>query len=289
MMLIIHRILSFSIKDFPYYKILSLLIPAHEIFKTLNSKHSMYNIMINNTYMKKYLFIRVDDISCLDEVFLKFFHLFKSLNIPIIYGVIPGKLKKDIISFLNKEKKQAPHLLDITQHGWKHKNYSTSPSLKYEFGDTRNFIQQKKDIYCGLRKMQRVFKNNFTPAFIPPFHGFNESTLRIIDLLEIPIFSNGRSPIKISHTFLNLSTIISLNTYSNKGTPLPKQKKLLIRELFIAINSTDKLIGILLHLNCYKKKTNFDDISSFFQTITTVRKQGKIDIVLFSKLLKKRN
>ena len=137
-----------------------------------------------------FVFIRDDDVWRLDESFLRFFRYCLNSKIPVVYAVIPAKATKELLNFLAEQKKRNPNLLDIVQHGWNHQNHNKYAPSKYEFGKNRSFAQQKEDIVNGLLKLYIHFGDAFTPAFVPPYHGFNSDTLEILKQFNFPVFFN---------------------------------------------------------------------------------------------------
>jgi len=137
---------------------------------------------------KKFLFIRNDDVYAYDDNFVNLFTFFTENSIPVVYGVVPKLIEKKLIHFLNKKKRENPDLFDIVQHGFCHANHSKNPTSKYEFGTSRSYKQQKDDILRGYTLMKKIFKSNFTPAFIPPYH---ENGIK--SNFSGPIFSNPSS------------------------------------------------------------------------------------------------
>ena len=65
--------------------------------------------------MTKIVYIRDDDVFRLDKTFLKVFRLFKKYKIPLIYAVIPKSTTKELVAFLNKEKKKNPKAKVVTE------------------------------------------------------------------------------------------------------------------------------------------------------------------------------
>lgn len=137
------------------------------------------------------LFIRNDDVWTLDRPFRYYFDLAQEHQIPVVHAVIPAKIDKETIRFLNRAKEKNPHLLDMVQHGWRHANYSMGSS-KYEFGPKRSLKLQREDMNKGFKKMQDAFGQNFTPAFVPPYHGYDQSTLAVLKTAEFKVFSANK-------------------------------------------------------------------------------------------------
>ena len=235
---------------------------------------------------KKYVFFRDDDVCRPNSNFLKLYNMFKETDIPIICSVIRGKITEKMSNFLIEEKKRNPRLIDITQHGWMHKNYSEYGN-EYEFGDKRNFEEQRNDILKGKIKMGNVFGDFFTEVFVPPYHGFNDNTLKIIEDLGFAGFSASLSifPRNIKRNFLNLSVNVETNDYKSNKPYVLSLEEILKRFLFRYENFN--LIGILIHHGFLKKK-GLDTISKFLRILKIKENNNEIRFVTFRDILKNR-
>lgn len=239
--------------------------------------------------MRIYVYIRDDDVYRLDRGFLRTFTLFKKYRIPVIYGIIPGLADKELTKFLNNEKNNNPKLFDIVQHGWKHKNYNRNTKHKYEFGISRSYHQQKQDIQNGYLKMKEYFGKNFTPAFIPPYHGYNQITLKIINELKIPIFSADKFHSLFQKKFIELPTPFSLNKYDIKGRPIVLDVNLLIRLFLKNLKTCKGLLGILFHHSAIKNDNDFKGIKNFLFFLKELNRNKTIKFILFSDFLRNRH
>ena len=242
--------------------------------------------------MKRIAFIRDDDVYKIDRAFMGLFDFCLKKEIPVIYGVIPKKATPDLIKLLNKTKNKYPHLVDIVQHGWQHKNYNRDLTNKpcanalvqgkYEFGPRRSYLQQKKDIEKGLNKMLKSFGKNFTPAFIPPYHGYNNVTLRIINELGFRIFSAG-SKIQIEDTnLLDFPAVIDLNDYAKTGRPLFINTLSLVKKVRGYMNSNRPLLGMVFHHKVLTNKSKLTQIHAFLLFLKNYARKEYVRITLFS-------
>ncbi|MCF7888403.1 MAG: DUF2334 domain-containing protein [Candidatus Omnitrophica bacterium] len=232
---------------------------------------------------KLHIFLRDDDIYSYDHNFLSTFNLLKSYKIPVILGVIPEKIERKLVNFLNKEKKNNNYQFDIAQHGWSHKNYSKDIKNKYEFGPLRNYQQQKKDITKGYIKMKQLFGKNFTPAFIPPYHGYDDNTLKIINELKIPLFSAGEKIALKKGKFLDLPAQLSLNDYGPKGKPIQLTAKTLIKRFYFSINRY-KILGMVFHHYVIKNKKQIKQFETFVKFLAKSQKEEIIKITIFDQI-----
>ena len=235
----------------------------------------------------KYIYLRDDDVYKCDKNFKRIFATLKEYKIPVIYGVIPKLATKNFAHFLNKEKTKNPSLIDISQHGWKHTNYGGKTRNKYEFGHLRSITQQGKDILKGYLKMKKLFGKNFTPAFIPPYHGYNKNTLKIIDELKIPIFSANKKTTIKKKKFLDLPIDIVLNDYNKKSRPVTLKSEIMIKRLLASLNCKGNTKGILLHHNTITTDNDFKEIKVFLLFLRKMATKKIIKLAIFSNFLKR--
>jgi len=236
---------------------------------------------------KKIIFIRDDDLYKIDQNFIKIFEFCLIKKIPIIYGIIPAKITPELTKLLRVNKKKYPHLIDIAQHGWKHKNYSGKSMDKSEFGNNRSYEQQKRDIKNGFQKMLLNFGAGFTPAFIPPYHGYNKTTLKIISELKIPIFSAEKTNFINEKFFLDLPAEISLNNYDSSGTPVAGNFTDLLKIILSRMNSAHRFSGFVFHHSALKQTNTINDIQKIFLLLNLFSRKKLIKIALFSDFIKK--
>ena len=230
------------------------------------------------------LFIRNDDVWTLDSSFRFFFDQVIDRNLPVIYAVIPGKMEKGLIRFLCRAKERKPHLLDIVQHGWMHMNHSTSDVVKYEFGASRSLKLQRENIQQGLTRMHLAFGDYFTPAFVPPFHGYNERTLRILQEEGFQAFSAGSRKLKKASGLIELPAKISFSRYDKGGISTNTATdvvEMLIKDIY-----RSPLSGIVTHHADFITAAFRKELTRFFDLIETLRTRKELRVLLFSDLLK---
>jgi len=229
----------------------------------------------------KFVFLRDDDVFKLDWKLEKFCQLILSLKMPVIFGVIPKKITPTTVNFLNQLKQKHFDLIDIVQHGYQHKNYSLDPNCKYEFGLKRTYLQQKSDILAGKKLMEKYFGRNFTPAFIPPFHGYNLDTLKVINELSYKVFSAGKKTSFPNKFFLDLPARMSLSVYLKNHTKTLNLKEMIIKFTRACFGS--KVLGIVLH---HQDLDDFESVGKFFRFIQMKSKKSEIKLINFSAILK---
>jgi hypothetical protein len=229
------------------------------------------------------LFIRDDDVWTLDQEFRFFFDLAIERSIPVVYAVIPGKMDEEAVRFLRAAKEKTPHLLDIVQHGWVHANHSVDGRAKYEFGPTRSLEVQRDDVQRGLKEMRRAFEDHLTPAFVPPYHGFDSRTLQVLSEEDFLMFSAGDSRPEIKKRFLDLPAQVSFTSYE-PGKTIVHRANDVIADL-VRGSSRRSLSGVLLHHADFKTAALGEELTRFFDRIEALRVKEGYKTVLFSQML----
>ncbi|MBF0485608.1 MAG: DUF2334 domain-containing protein [Candidatus Omnitrophica bacterium] len=229
------------------------------------------------------VFIRDDDVWTPDSVFKELLGFLKKQKIPVIYGIIPDRLEEAMVRLLRKEKKQHPGSLDIVQHGFAHKNYGEGMA-KYEFGQRRSYHDQHDDILKGLTIMRRRFAQYWTPGFIPPYHGYDNNTLKVIRSLKIPLFSSGARVVCDQKTFIDLPAAISLNEYDANSTPKPFDFRHMLNTTLRTLRP-GKVFGMVYHHRAIKTESDMRAIKMFLRLLADWRAQKELRIVLFSDIL----
>lgn len=227
------------------------------------------------------VFIRDDDVWELSSAFCDMFRFLIALKIPVVYGVIPSKLQKDCASFLKQEMRRYPGLIDIAQHGLKHVNHSRSRK-KYEFGANRTYKEQLLDIQEGRGILRDHFGRRLLSAFIPPYHGFDHNTIRVLDELGIAIFSAGERA-KAGGFFLDVPTQVLLNQYGLDGRPVFLKAGLTIGNLISRL-VPGQLTGVLMHHDVIRHKRDLREVKIFFRALTRLRDENKVRLVLLSEI-----
>lgn len=137
--------------------------------------------------------------------------------------------------------------------------------------------------------MKSNFGKNFTPAFVPPYHGYDQNTLDAVNRLKIPIFSAGRFHGFLKKDFVELPTRFSLNSYDRAGTP-QLQKTSLVTRLFLKnLKTCSGLLGIVAHHRAIKTSADLEEIKKFAYFLKKLEKKKIIKFILFSDILRSRN
>ncbi len=229
------------------------------------------------------LFIRDDDVWTLDKKFRFFFDLAIDHNLPVVYAVIPTKMDRGLIRFLRRAKEKKPHLLDIVQHGWRHWNHSANDKTKYEFGVSRCARSQQEDILQGLQKMRLAFGEHFTPAFVPPYHGYDERTLRILQGKNFRIFSAGSRKGGGEFQLVELPAPISFSRYDKDRSSTHTATtviKMLARDIY-----RRPVSGIVTHHADFTTAASRQELMRFFDYIMAAKNKMGWHVLLFCDVI----
>lgn len=228
-----------------------------------------------NITSDKYLYFRDDDAAILSEKLIKLIDIFLSNDLPLHLAVIPGQLSSECSDYLRNLIKKYPNMLEIGQHGYMHKNYSTQRTKhkKYEFGVKRSFIQQEKDLLTGNRTLTKSFNSPIT-VFTPPWHGFNQSTLDVLTKHNFSAISLGNCLNNQLYKSINLKCIpihINFNKRADNGSWFTENNVTIIKEI---IKSPSQEVGILLHhekFNSDKEFKQLNKLLKYLKSFETVK------------------
>ncbi len=233
----------------------------------------------------KFVFLRDDDVFSWDEPgFLTFFGLAKTYGIPVMYAVIPGRLDNATALRLRREKEDSFDLLDLVQHGFLHANRNPDTFPKYEFGPTRDYATQFDDIRRGRDIMDRFFSDSWTPVFVPPYDGFDETTLEVVRDLGFQAFSSDEFILPVKG-IINLPYSFALNDYAQDGRPIPIPFREMVRRYRLALGSDRRLLGILFHHSVLSGDDCTRDLELFFRFLKREKEEGRLKLVGVSSIL----
>jgi peptidoglycan/xylan/chitin deacetylase (PgdA/CDA1 family) len=235
--------------------------------------------------MSARFFSRNDDVWTRDREFRFFFDQAMDRGLPVVHAVIPGKMDQGLIRFLCRAKEKTPQLLDIVQHGWVHADHSVDEGIKYEFGALRSLKSQREDIRQGQQKMRQAFGENYTPAFVPPYHGYDQRTLQVLDEEGFQIFSAGRRRPGLKRRFIEIPVQVSFSRYDQGKKSVHKAGDV-VRILAGGIERRP-LSGVLTHHADFSTAASRKELSRFFDLIEALRKKKKWQVLLFSDLWRK--
>jgi len=230
-------------------------------------------------------FIRNDDVWTLDREFRFLFDSAIDRGIPVVHAVIPGKMDQGLVRFLCRAKEKTPQLLDIVQHGWMHANHSVDAGIKYEFGASRSLKSQREDIQQGLKCMRLAFGENFIPAFVPPYHGYDQGTLRVLREEGFQVFSAGTRRSGAKKSFIEIPAQISFSRYED-GRKSIRPAKELVAALARGVHRR-LLSGVVMHHADFSTVVFRRELTLFFDCIAALRDKKQWRALLFSDLWRK--
>ena len=191
-----------------------------------------------------HLFFRDDDVDEDEESLRHLLHLFLRHEVPVNLGVIPGRLTNSAIGLLAPNHHTFSHLIELNQHGWQHINHEWT-GKKCEFGTSRTFSEQLKDIAKGKAKMTESFGHHWFPVFIPPWNRCTAETYRALDQLGFLVLSQKRGAFPVSgYQFREIS--ITLDLYRWQGGVALRPLEEILRDLIWQIEHLTP-VGIMLH------------------------------------------
>jgi predicted glycosyltransferase len=128
---------------------------------------------------KALFFFRDDDAGWEDRRLFTLLSLFEHLALPLDLAVIPQALTPGLAKKLRSRVEAAPERLSVHQHGFAHLNHEAH-GRKFEFGPSRNFAEQLRDILAGQQILREHFGNLVAPYFTPPWNRCTEVTGRCL-------------------------------------------------------------------------------------------------------------
>jgi len=239
--------------------------------------------------MNKFIFVRDDDVWRLSRSFRTFFDYCFDRDIPVVYAVIPAKMQPGLVRFLRKRKKEKPMMLDIVQHGWRHadhrlKNEAALGRGKYEFGPSRSYLVQRHDILEGRSKMVEAFGDDFTDAFVPPFHGYDKATLRIVEECGFGMFSARKKEIFPQGRVLPLSIDISIPA-GDQAFDL----RWFMGILWKCMKGPGRVVGVLSHHEKLGNVRLRQDAFTFLSALRKLQNEGICRLATFSRIRRQDN
>jgi len=234
---------------------------------------------------KKTIFFRNDDVYKLTDELAAVTKLFLNKRIPICHGVIPAKVTPETVSWLREMKKKNPGLIEIDQHGFKHRR-------RYEFGGSRSYQQQLKDAKHGREMMVRYFGKDFSEIFTLPWQSGNKDNIRVLVNLGYKAFSGNYSIGFYPKVFYALGRLLRKNNlfgyrvsyqgyeeilgYKIKEISVSidlvrdYQKKKIKRknefiEEFNRIKKSENVLGIMVHHYVFNTDSKIEDLGSILE------------------------
>ncbi|MEQ1614069.1 MAG: polysaccharide deacetylase family protein [Hyphomicrobiaceae bacterium] len=112
--------------------------------------------------------------------------LVNRFQVPLGLAVIPATATPQLADRLRNEK-----LVEVLQHGYRHKNHATPGERAAEFGPQRTFDVRRREIEAG-RLLLKDF--NLVPIFVPPWNRYEKALVREIEFGGLKAISAFGAP-----------------------------------------------------------------------------------------------
>lgn len=233
---------------------------------------------------KKAIFFRDDDAAEVTDNLVRLINIFHRHEVPLHLSVIPGQLTEECAHFIRVQMRESGGLIEIGQHGYIHKNYSTSGNrfAQYEFGENRTFEQQRADILKGREILHRHFGRRID-IFTPPWHGFDKNTICILSDEKFLGLSGVYN--KVLPTVENRLDYIPVHMNFNKikasGEWYTEQNCEILKYILLC---KEDHIGLLMHHKAFNCDEEFRQLERLLQSIKRI---GVADCIALSEVLGK--
>lgn len=237
--------------------------------------------------MKKFFFVRGDDVTGPGRLFLAVFNFLAAEKVPAVYAVIPAAVKPGLRRLLAAHP-QAGELFEVVQHGLSHKDRSGNRFLRQEFGPVRPFARQLADIRAGRDLMKKNFGRLFVPAFVPPFHMYNSATVEAAGKAGLKAFSASKKVGAFPEggpVFLRAE--VNVNEYGLDLKPRPLVLAALKKKTLVALRLPGPATGVYFH-HADLRSRDFKVFRDYVAFLKDLAGLGLIELALFSTILNSR-
>lgn len=125
-------------------------------------------------------------------------------NVPLALAVIPGRLKPELIDFL-----QNRQLITVLQHGYAHENHAAPGQRKLELGGTRDTARLIVDLEQGYKTLKEQFDDRFSPVLVPPWNRIDGKLLTRLRKIGF----TGISIMKVRRNAYPAPGLLQVNTH----------------------------------------------------------------------------
>lgn len=228
----------------------------------------------------KIFFLRCDDVTRPDRAFSRLADLLRDAGLPLSCAVIPARAGAPLAAFLKGRRAEA------LQHGLSHAEHGGNRYLKHEFGPSRPYAAQRRDMAAGKKLMKTLFGKTFTPVFVPPFHAYNSDTLRALGALGLRALSASKRPEKLPKKLAFLGTRVTVNEYDLRLKARPLDLKLLKSRTLAAVKEKGPA-GVYFH-HADIKGRDLAVFSEYVSFLKDLERRGLARFSLCREILKKR-
>lgn len=189
------------------------------------------------------IFIRDDDTGWATKQLFELLNLCQKLEVPIDLAAIPTEMNSALADNLMTQMYISNGSIGIHQHGYSHLNHETE-GRKYEFGQSRDAVQQFNDILNGQNILKSFFDVQLDPFFTPPWNRCTQDTLVALECAQIILLSrdNTAKPLPCVGAYELPVTFDWLK--KKNGEHLNKS---ILAEILAGQLSQQDTIGIMLH------------------------------------------
>jgi hypothetical protein len=234
---------------------------------------------VGNAGHQQRVFFRDDDASDDRPALRQLLGLFESRMVPVNLEVIPGLLSAAGTGLLREAVAAHPGLIGLNQHGWRHENHEVA-GRKCEFGPSRSFDEQCRDISAGRQRMEEAFGDRFFPVFTPPWNRCTVTTHQVLLRLGFAAISDlGREKSPSMTGLRRLPATLDVIDWKISRDLRPVEE--LLGQIIQQVGAGSP-VGILLHHQAMSQSA-FDFIT---RLIDEMLESGAIEFHLFQSLLK---
>lgn len=136
------------------------------------------------------VFFRADDIGYPGRQFSAMTEAFQKYNTPLALAVVPAWLNEERRDALFAELGPDLKLWCLHQHGYRHMNHEQQ-NKKFEFGPSRNKAVVTGELGRGMKKLNNLLSENFSPLFTPPWNRCSAETMQALVELDFKAISRS--------------------------------------------------------------------------------------------------
>ena len=160
-------------------------------------------------------FFRDDDVGWANDEFRALLASFRRHSAPLDIAVIPSVLTAEFAAEIRAVHDQAPELVGVHQHGFSHTNHEVT-GRKCEFGTSRTYDDQLRDIQLGKTKLETMLGAALDPIFTPPWNRCTDTTGACLTELGFRVLSRDSTAAPLTLSELK-ELPISIDWFARKN------------------------------------------------------------------------
>lgn len=118
------------------------------------------------------LWLRDDDAVEPTPALEKLVRLTERYSVPLTLAIIPEHTGQLLVDYLNDY-----HHIDITVHGWSHRNYAGPDEKKRELGLHRPKDAVLSELQHGFEKLSNLYPTQFVSMLVPPWNRIDDAII----------------------------------------------------------------------------------------------------------------